>query len=249
MMKYAGLLSLVLGSAAGTALFAFATGAGAEKSKAPDAVVEAETKADAALEKFQKQNPDCLAWTDWQKTCSKLDVNGLKVHCNKTVVPAKRSAVFCLATRNKDFTGTPYGGKLKTASAFNRYCTAYKTIKGKKICMERENQRPFSGFNFLEVRHPYCKMWINSSGAYCSEDEAKEGWTSCSDMDHMEPSSSKLTCSMPDFEKVNAAGCSGMKQPELYRTPQFLSDDNNILTMSFNRAIAPVASTYCKKWR
>jgi hypothetical protein len=248
-MKHAGLLSLVLGGASVAALFAVATGAVAEKSKTRNSDIEADTKADAALEKFQKQNPDCLAWTDWQKTCSKLDANGLKVHCNKSVVPAKRSEVFCLATSNKDFTGTPYGGKLKTASAFNRFCTSYKTIKGKKICMDRENHRPFSGFVFSEVRHPYCKMWINNSGAYCSEGEAKEGWKSCNDMNHIEASSSKLTCSMSDFEKINAAGCSGMKQPELYRNPQFLSDDANILTMSFNRPIAPVASTYCKKWR
>jgi hypothetical protein len=217
-------------------------------SSSPSIFYTSQAKADAALEAFDRSNPECLAWTNWQTTCSRLDREGVRTHCNKAVGRVEYSKVFCVANRARDLTGSAFGEKMETAAAFNRYCTAYRRVTGKKVCFDRSVDRPFGGLLISELRHPFCKTWGNKSGLYCSETDEGSKTPSCKAMESAGPASSPLMCFESNREARATTKCMRLRHAN---TDQTSIQPNAIeITNVFpgERPISPLAIAYCAEW-
>jgi hypothetical protein len=195
-MKHAGLSSLVLGSAAAAALFAIATGAGAEKSKEPNIYYKSHAAADAALEKFDKDNPSCQLWTNWQKMCSRTGLKGETLCASDSTHRAKPSKPFCSFRpifrsgfshyRESEVPEVLTEGR-SSSNSRNRFCAEFadknqdyhyggfekqiaKRIKKVSFCRKYLIDRPFNGLSREYQKSPRCKQWnkLESGLYYCA---------------------------------------------------------------------------------
>ena len=89
--------------------------------------------ADANLDAFDKANPTCQMWTNWQKMCGRIDRDG-KSHCvSDSDRPVKPSAPFCIVRHFSKFSEVSVAkvDSLLTAESIitqlsrNRYCKEY----------------------------------------------------------------------------------------------------------------------------
>ena len=142
-------------------------------------------EADADLARFERENPSCQLWTNWQKMCSRTGVNG-RVICvsdeDKTVRP---SQPFC-DRRSDPISGLSLADnpdeqqKLIEGEAArfsrNRFCVTYYSddpqaysfmlpgtadFSSIPFCVEFATNRPFNGVRGYLARHPACSEWSN----------------------------------------------------------------------------------------
>ncbi len=205
-----------------------------------------ESLADKRLDDFGVSNPKCLAWTDWNRTCSRLNSDGQNLHCNTTVSWVKRSIPFCLAEDGvQDAPIVPIDKG--SADAFNRFCTSFRIFDGQSVCFSRRNDRPFAGFHIAEVRHPFCEIWGNKDGQYCTEKSDGSGLPSCKEMEAASRTSSPLTCFKQDREARLRAGCARVMIAVLDNYPT-LENEGTILPVAIRQPQTPLASIYCREW-
>ena len=123
---------------------------------------KSQVAADEALEAFDKANPSCQLWTNWQKMCSRTGKSG-KTWCTiDPDRPVKPSTPFC--TESSD--GLAYDTSKKSLqqqASFRRYCIAEKGVDlemslADRSCAPNES-KPFSGLTLTARRHPWCEAW------------------------------------------------------------------------------------------
>lgn len=118
-------------------------------------------EADADLARFDRENPQCQLWTNWQKMCSRT---GEGTHCvaadSRRVRPSK---VFCSHTGGGISAGPGAEATPRVLGSFFRYCDLPGGFDGSyeqrvNACEWRVN-RPFNGRSKRELDHPWCGRW------------------------------------------------------------------------------------------
>src|SRR5690606_2098774 len=89
-----------------------------------------------SLAAFGRSNPECLAWTNWNRTCSRLNSSGDQLHCNEAVRKVRSSEIFCLSSRGERPSAAGTSVEAAASNAFNRFCTDYRTVNGRSWCFE-----------------------------------------------------------------------------------------------------------------
>jgi hypothetical protein len=122
--------------------------------------------ADAAITRFDHENPECQLWTNWQKMCSRTGPNGETVCVPDRSHPARASEPFCAAT---PFAGAPSPPNPRQLSSIFRYCqrryreritdATGRVIFDGFLCGHYRRERPFNGRTLDARRHPYCQRW------------------------------------------------------------------------------------------
>jgi hypothetical protein len=109
--------------------------------------------ADMALERFDKDNPQCQVWTNWQKMCSRI---GKSTYCTVDKLnPVKPSTVFCAEGDESE--------KLLERSSELRFCTKKIDVthldEKHSVCVRFSPNRPFGGRNIIPRLSPGCNEW------------------------------------------------------------------------------------------
>ncbi len=199
------------------------------------------------LVSFGRTHRQCLAWTNWKRTCSRLSPGSDEIHCNESSVRVVPSRPFCLAEA-EDTTGSRAIRReiADLNSPYNRFCTSYRNIHGHSICFDRDLTRPFSGLRIAELRHPYCEIWGNPDGQYCTEKPDSTGLPSCQAMAQTPPVKLPLTCFKEDRGARRQGGCGHLNNAKV-RGPKVYSVNGEILNVVFDSPVSPVANPYCSE--
>ena len=139
-------------------------------------------EADAALAAFDRDNPECQLWTNWQKMCSRTG-DGRSTECTEDHANRVRPSIpFCaavgdaslarLAPSNRDLIRNR-GQRLSRG----RFC---RLAGGVLDCATR---RPFNGRSLAARRHRFCRIWSVSEAPkfepVCSEAGQVDGLSEC----------------------------------------------------------------------
>lgn len=210
------------------------------------AINEGHREAELDLARFARKHANCLAWTDWSQTCSRLSADGQKIHCNDAAQEVQRSDPFCLAIKGaEDPRAVPVD--ISSADAFGRFCVEFRQFDGSSVCFTRETDRPFAGFHIAELRHPFCEIWGNDDGQYCTEKPNGSGLPTCEEMETAPKASSSLSCFKDDREAKREAQCTGMMSAVTENYPTLIAD-GVILPTVRRQSNTPTANIYCKTW-
>lgn len=173
-LKY---LLLIAGCAISTSCATFGP------STASDIYYRNQEQADAALTAFDRDNPSCQLWTNWQKMCSRTGEGGA-TRCNvDTERPVRPSVPFCM-----DQPGTYVAFEelpLIEQESMLRFCTKREKLEAgtpsaNEGCIRYQEDRPFNGRRYSAISNPWCAEWkeVNSKKLICKE--GAEGRDSCS---------------------------------------------------------------------
>lgn len=121
-----------------------------------------QSEADAALAAFDKENPSCQLWTNWQKMCSRTGPDG-KTYCvTDPDRPVRPSVPFCAESREEaDYDLSAL--TILQKSSFARFCSAkggldLPTTLADRLC-PRNDKKSFSVLTLAARRHPWCGAW------------------------------------------------------------------------------------------
>jgi hypothetical protein len=212
---------------------------------------------DVAFAAYGRANPTCTAWSDWQKTCSRLSSDGTQLHCNDSKVVAERSPIFCLGRTNpREHIQRPKEYRI-TQTAHKRFCKFYTprlsndslvneggSITEKKgLCTQRDQGRPFAGYEISEIRHPYCEVWQVARKDFCTESGGDSKIPSCKSMEGVR-TKFPLECAIQSHQKMNADGCLYLNGPisEKY-------DDIAITNLGSPNVVVTQEIIICGSWR
>jgi hypothetical protein len=155
----------------------------------PSIYYKSQAEADAAFAAFDKDNPDCQLWTNWQKMCSRTGANGT-TYCNTDPdIPVKPSVPFCFnqhAPQQSSANVQPtksYIEMQKNSQSRNRFCKEFldngpdlefeiaQNPNYLNTCVKYHLSRPFNGMSIKSQKNPRCKKWTQDKGGffYCSE--------------------------------------------------------------------------------
>lgn len=132
------------------------------------------TQADASAElaAFDRENPHCELWTNWQQMCSRTGPNGEVVCKEDPVTRAQPSSPFCVVDRVRSFDQIATYSKSQYES-YLRFCdkksdTAWASLRDtpEKVasCVSYQKERPFNGYHLEARRHPWCRSWRTIKG-------------------------------------------------------------------------------------
>jgi hypothetical protein len=116
------------------------------------------------LAQFEKDNPSCRMWTNWQSLCSRTGPS-MNVFCKKDEgFAVEPSEPFCVSQEMP--VGQTFGAQFDTASqrqSRNRFCRQLDDdgmSSGLMApCAEYSLYRPFDGLRSEAVVHPLCMKW------------------------------------------------------------------------------------------
>lgn len=120
------------------------------------------------LAAFERDNPDCQLWTDWQSMCSRTGSNREPYCVRDPDRPVAPSEPFCT---NAYLGYEPYSLSKRQVQSVMRFCDrteARKTLNGKssdgsaRNCVRFNPDRPFSGRGLAARLHPWCEEWADS---------------------------------------------------------------------------------------
>lgn len=143
-----------------SALLALGAVACATTASAPSIYYKSQAQADAALAAFDKDNPDCQLWTNWQKMCSRMGGSGETLCAIDTQRRVAPSAAFCVehnlyAKYDSALRVSPEPINQKNHVAFEermrsklRFCKnrSLRTMRhhdGDEYCKSHIDERPF----------------------------------------------------------------------------------------------------------
>jgi len=146
---------------------------------------KSQAAADTALAAFDKDNPSCQLWTNWQKMCSRTGENEATYCATSKANPVKPSKVFCAAEYNEPFSGLVEADDDVKIASFLRFCQLPEGFEGSVADKMEEckwsRSRPFSGRSLVDLQHPWCKKWSKTEASdpgnrhyYCSKREAPD---------------------------------------------------------------------------
>jgi hypothetical protein len=193
-----------------------------------------------AMDRFGLANRSCLAWANWQQTCSRKSFGSNALLCNAATVRAERSEPFCYV-REK---GPVYIPEPGAAASFDRYCTSFRQVDGKKVCLDRAQSRPFGGTRIAEMRTPYCEIWGNEDGKYCTENQADTKLPKCAEMLDQPPAKSPLSCFKQSDRELLTGRCGSLGNVNSSLHPKFAEGAEIAMSLS-DRSVSPAVNPYC----
>jgi len=127
---------------------------------ASDIFYTSQQQADADLARFDRENPQCQLWTNWQRACSRTGADGA-TYCHYTPVDVAPSQVFCAADGIDGYMMIHQLNTVREKASFNRFCAEFDFdyVSGERACVEWSLERPFNGLRLVEVEHPWCNRW------------------------------------------------------------------------------------------
>jgi len=127
---------------------------------------QAREPADAALVRFERDNPECPLWTDWRKTCSRTGPAHSMLCVTDPGRVVRPSEPFCVKAEMSGVPG-PFTENQRMSSL--RFCRATRLIRvtdasgqpryEQTICHRYRIDRPFNGRRPAARRHPMCNRW------------------------------------------------------------------------------------------
>jgi hypothetical protein len=238
-----GSIGIALGFLATTASFTEAKkySGGSEKSSI---YYKTQAQADAALDQFDKANPNCQLWTNWQKMCSRLGKQGENTHCNTDPsFPSRPTRPFCIASLESQLvTNAEQLPNSEDIDVLNVYCARIEKVDGKSLCRKMKARRPFNGLSLAALRHPFCEVWSKNSKKICSESGSSPGIPTCSNIINNKQGSGKFYCEtiISGDERVEYEyGCR-----KIFRSfhPNYV-DHKMHSNLEYNSEITPVKTT------
>lgn len=152
------------------ALMAFALpGLGGEPAEQEDIYYRSQADADAALVQFDRDNPSCQLWTNWQKVCTRDNDSGT-TNCTldtaRAVVP---STPYCVVQQQT--LAQPAEGDIGFESLM-RFCaetrlltrTDATTSRTLSTCRRFIAERPFVGPQTIGPHASWCRSWRQRNG-------------------------------------------------------------------------------------
>lgn len=125
-------------------------------------VLNPASSSDRAMIAFGAQQKSCNLWSNWQKTCSRL--NG-RLFCQADRQrPVEPSIPFC-ASGELAATESQPQDQLKS---MERFCTERGNLYGDhglvgNFCRRWDEQRPFNGKRLATLVHPQCAAWADTT--------------------------------------------------------------------------------------
>lgn len=164
-------------AAAGAALVACSTIPAVSSDWDSDNFYAGQAEADAALELFDKSNPDCQLWTNWQKMCSRSGPSGSVYCASDASRPVSPSAPVCVAWsvgNDRQLAASSRREQLSRARFCRGELIELEDDGGSALCTSPDPQRPFSGRDLSARRHPYCTVWAeeHTGAPVCAEGSA-----------------------------------------------------------------------------
>lgn len=151
-------------------------------SLSPDIFYTSQQEADVALEKFEKDNPSCQLWTNWQRMCSRTGKNGAAECISDDALSVRPSTPFCaevnIGARNEFRVSEQFAvAKSLQFRSRGRFCTFDGSI------MHCRSDRPFNGRHLSARRNSLCEIWAEEKAPefrpICSENTSNTGLRSC----------------------------------------------------------------------
>ena len=218
---------------------------------------KSQAAADTALAAFDKDNPSCQLWTNWQKMCSRTGEGGRSAYCSTDQSRAvKPTRPFCVG----DFGGRyrePKHLKLASDNALlNVFCTKFEYVSGQKRCLKLDPKRPFNGRSLGAMRHPACEVWQRDDKPVCSETGKFPELPLCASVaqDRQEDSTFSCATENPKLRKFGCTGVAGPNDYSAYPPPlpsgsvDQTEDEGNIVFVPERVQEAIVHSIYCDSW-
>lgn len=178
MKKY---LTLLLGAIAITSCITSDRAEGGADEKGEGIYYKTQSAADVALASFDRANPSCQLWTNWQKMCSRTGESE-ETSCQKAQSSVKPSVPFCVINgdidRNLDQNYSAY--QLKSYLRFCEEKTG-EIIQSNVPACKWSKERPFSGLNVTDLKHPWCKQWKLTISESINPELSKEMGYYCAD--------------------------------------------------------------------
>lgn len=213
-----------------------------------------EAGGDAQLAAFDRANPQCQLWTNWQKMCSRTGPGGETI-C--VVDPARRvrpSEPFCSGFSDSPRV-RPRAADLsaRQAASINRFCSPARASTGPTGAPNEEcglsPARPFNGYRLAARLHPWCGQWSDAlTGAPVCNMDGAGGLPSC------------RALARRGFRNRNGFSCSAPRIPDWCAWPAGLgagyagdpsnrtTNENVILTGERQEGF-PVRGVYCRRRR
>jgi hypothetical protein len=151
---------LTISAVSGAAILMFGCAAWVSADSDPNIYYKSQTEADVALSQFDRDNPSCQLWTNWQKMCSRTGEGGA-TYCQKAKSTVKPSTPFCSALNAEPYMGLADEYTSIQLASYMRFCeskTGEITPENVPLCNWMK-KRPFNGLTIAERRHPWCKQW------------------------------------------------------------------------------------------
>ena len=138
---------------------------------AADIFYARQEEADADLMRFDRDNPQCQLWTNWQKMCTRTGAAGQTECVTDQATPVRPSVPFCLWAAKPKF-GSPPEEPKQLASA-SRFCNGELHDREYLRCSAPIAKRPFDGRTLSARRSKYCSVWAEegSGKPICAERE------------------------------------------------------------------------------
>lgn len=146
---------------------------GARDSDRRSLFYRSQAKADADLSQFDRENPKCELWTNWERMCSRLGSGGATTCVSDPTFKAKPSRPFCVADAHGYLVNRYRSANVAIRSSAGRFCAkrSSEARKGDK-CVVYARQRPFNGTTLATRRAPACEVWSDETAPWkpvCSE--------------------------------------------------------------------------------
>jgi hypothetical protein len=242
----AGLATSALGFAAAT----MAMGGSAKTAKEPNIYYKSQAAADEALKKFDKDNPDCQLWTNWQKMCSRAGEDGTTSCVTDLHMPARPSVPFCAGGVKRVFSvKDQIFDDLEKRSA-TRFCKDLKYGDKLLDCYGKKSERPFNGRRVALLRSPLCEVWSSGDRPVCAEGDSHPELPRCAGLGR-KSYPKPLHCSKLDNKFVAHSKCEKVVRSEEgpeYPLPEKWRE-SPILPMGKLRAETFVHSIYCGEYK
>jgi len=172
---------------------------------ASDIFYASQEEADADLMRFDRKNPQCQLWTNWQKVCTRVD--GVMTCRPDPVRQVRPSKVFCGEQGDDSLSAVELLSSLRFCdnvieSGSSRLVDGEVVRSIRLACDKFDRERPFNGRDFQALRSKQCIEWSDRATGELICREGSGG--SCDSVGHVEMGAfcskkAQLTCEYLDF--------------------------------------------------
>lgn len=150
--------------------------------------------ADAALKSFDRKNPSCQLWSNWQKLCSRTGDGGKTLCTTDPITPVQPSAPFCAGNAQRIFSVKEQIVNADERKSAMRFCKDIKHDDKLLDCYGKVSRRPFNGRRIALRRSPLCEVWSSGDNPVCAEGKTFPELPRCSSVGN-KPYEKPLYCS------------------------------------------------------
>lgn len=155
---------LSISAVGGAAILMFGCAAWVAADSDPNIYYKSQADADVALSQFDRDNPSCQLWSNWQSVCVKQADN--TIVCGKSKRGSvKPSKPFCVVANGLEqpayIDRVPNGG-----DSVARFCNKRELLRGvggnaSQVCSQFAANRPFAKIDLGYPPNRWCRKWVS----------------------------------------------------------------------------------------